>query len=121
MKHDQTLFAASAWSHHAAEGIISDDLWYMIDEMLVEAERYARHSGLEDRIAFKKGDVVQIPFPDDAPGFIQYLAGLMAQKKFRGVFDRSFGLDDITEAFRYVELGQKTGIVVVDVRSRTFG
>ena len=33
-----TLFAASAWSHHAAEGIISDDLWYMIDEMLVEAD-----------------------------------------------------------------------------------
>ena len=36
------------------------------DEMLVEAERYARRSGLEDRIAFKKGDVVQIPFPDDS-------------------------------------------------------
>ena len=64
---------------------------------------------------------VQIPFPDDAPGFIQYLAGLMAQEQFRGVFDRSYGLDDITAAFRYVELGQKTGIVVVDVRSRTFG
>lgn len=34
------------------------------DEMLVEAERYARHSGLKDRVAFKKGDVAQIPFPD---------------------------------------------------------
>ena len=36
------------------------------DEMLVEAQRYARRSGLEDRIAFKKGDVAQIPFPDDS-------------------------------------------------------
>jgi ubiquinone/menaquinone biosynthesis C-methylase UbiE len=34
------------------------------DEMLVEAERCANRSGLQDRVAFKKGDVVQIPFPD---------------------------------------------------------
>jgi len=34
------------------------------DEMLVEAERYARRSGLEDRIAFKQGNAAQIPFPD---------------------------------------------------------
>jgi ubiquinone/menaquinone biosynthesis C-methylase UbiE len=36
------------------------------DEMLFEAERYAQRSGLEDRIAFKKGDVARIPFPDDS-------------------------------------------------------
>ena len=36
------------------------------DEMLVEAERYARRSGLADRIAFKKGDVARIPFPDNS-------------------------------------------------------
>jgi len=34
------------------------------DEMLAEAETYARHSGLQDRVAFKKGDVARIPFPD---------------------------------------------------------
>jgi ubiquinone/menaquinone biosynthesis C-methylase UbiE len=34
------------------------------DEMLLEAERYARRFGLEDRVAFKKGDVAEIPFPD---------------------------------------------------------
>jgi ubiquinone/menaquinone biosynthesis C-methylase UbiE len=36
----------------------------LADEMLVEAEAYARRSGLEGRVAFKKGDVAQIPFPD---------------------------------------------------------
>jgi ubiquinone/menaquinone biosynthesis C-methylase UbiE len=36
------------------------------DEMLVKAERRARHSGLQERIAFKKGDAAQIPFPDDS-------------------------------------------------------
>ena len=34
------------------------------DAMLVEAEKYARRSGLEDRIAFEKGDAALIPFPD---------------------------------------------------------
>ena len=36
------------------------------EEMLAEAGRYARRSGLEERIDFKKGDVAQIPFPDDS-------------------------------------------------------
>jgi ubiquinone/menaquinone biosynthesis C-methylase UbiE len=34
------------------------------DEMLLEAERVARLSGLADRIAFKEGDAAQIPFRD---------------------------------------------------------
>jgi ubiquinone/menaquinone biosynthesis C-methylase UbiE len=40
------------------------------DEMLVEAERYARRSGLADRIAFKKGDVAEIPLPDGSQDLV---------------------------------------------------
>lgn len=58
---------------------------------------------------------VRIPFPEDAPGFIQHLAGLMAEGRFHGVFDRRVAFDDIADAFRYVEAGQKTGNVVIDV------
>jgi ubiquinone/menaquinone biosynthesis C-methylase UbiE len=36
----------------------------LVDEMLVEAEAVAQRAGLQERVAFKKGDVVQIPFPD---------------------------------------------------------
>jgi ubiquinone/menaquinone biosynthesis C-methylase UbiE len=36
----------------------------LADEMLVEAEAFARRSGVEERVAFKQGDVAQIPFPD---------------------------------------------------------
>ncbi|SMX44481.1 Quinone oxidoreductase 1 [Actibacterium lipolyticum] len=56
---------------------------------------------------------VGVPFPEDAPGFIQQLAELVAAGQFRGVFDRSYPFSDIKEAFRYVETGQKTGIVVI--------
>lgn len=58
---------------------------------------------------------VRIPFPEDAPGFIQQLADLMSQGKFEGVFDRRYPLDEVADAFRYVETEQKTGVVVVDV------
>ena len=54
---------------------------------------------------------VRIPFPEDAPGFIQYLSGLMEQGKFRGVFDRTYPLNEVVSAFEYVETEQKTGIV----------
>lgn len=32
------LFIAPAWSHHAAEGIVSDDIWQMVDDLLEEAD-----------------------------------------------------------------------------------
>jgi ubiquinone/menaquinone biosynthesis C-methylase UbiE len=36
------------------------------DEMLLEAERYAQRSDLEDRISFRKGDAAEIPYPDES-------------------------------------------------------
>lgn len=59
---------------------------------------------------------VGVPFPKDAPGFVKELADLMSEGKFRGVFDRSYPLANIIEAFQYVEKGQKTGIVVVNMQ-----
>ena len=59
---------------------------------------------------------VRIPYPEDAPGFVRHLADLMATGRFRGVFDRNYPLEDIVEAFRYVETGQKTGIVVIKMQ-----
>ena len=59
---------------------------------------------------------VRIPFPEDAPGFVRKLADMMEAGQFRGVFDRSYPLEDIVEAFRYVEMGQKTGIVAIEVQ-----
>lgn len=34
------------------------------DEMVAEAERFAAQAGLSRRVAFRKGDVQRIPFPD---------------------------------------------------------
>lgn len=59
---------------------------------------------------------VRVPYPKNAPEFVRHLAVLMAEGRFRGVFDRSYPLEDIVEAFRYVETGLKTGIVVINVQ-----
>lgn len=58
---------------------------------------------------------VGVPYPKDAPGFVRELARLMAEGKIKGVFDRHYPLQGIVDAFRYVETGHKTGIVVLDI------
>ena len=59
---------------------------------------------------------VGIPFPQDAPGFVRAMAGWLEAGAFRGVFDRVYPFDEIAEAYRYVAMGEKTGIVAVDMR-----
>lgn len=58
---------------------------------------------------------VRIPLPEDTTRFIRHLAGLMAQGLFGGVIDRGFPLEETVIAFQYVETGQETGIVRIDV------
>jgi NADPH:quinone reductase-like Zn-dependent oxidoreductase len=40
---------------------------------------------------------------------------LVEADKYRPVIDRSYALDEVVEAYRYVETGQKTGNVVLRV------
>jgi NADPH:quinone reductase-like Zn-dependent oxidoreductase len=41
---------------------------------------------------------------------------LLASGAFRPLVDRTYPLDEIVEAYRYVETGQKLGSVVISVR-----
>ena len=51
----------------------------------------------------------------------RYLKGLMDYGAFRPVIDRRYRLDQIVEAYRYVETGQKIGNVVIIVLVRAPG
>lgn len=55
------------------------------------------------------------PTPKDIKGSLQLLKNLIEQDKFRAVLDKVFPLEQIVEAFKYVEKGQKTGNVVIAV------
>jgi len=64
-----------------------------------------------------RGKKVLFPFPKHDQEMIGYLRGLLEAGDFRPVIDRTYPLDQIVEAYRYVETGQKTGNVVISLES----
>lgn len=62
-----------------------------------------------------RGRKVIFPMPVNSKDDLLLLRRLAAEGIFKPVIDRSFPLDDIVEAYRYVESRQKTGNVLVKV------
>ena len=60
--------------------------------------------------------VFPIPTRRDPAEIMRYLKALMESGAFKPVIDRRSPLDEIVEAYRYVETGQKVGSVVITVR-----
>jgi NADPH:quinone reductase-like Zn-dependent oxidoreductase len=56
---------------------------------------------------------VAFPLPKANKEVIEFLRARLERGELRPVIDRTYALDDIVEAFRYVETGQKIGNVVV--------
>jgi NADPH:quinone reductase-like Zn-dependent oxidoreductase len=55
------------------------------------------------------------PIPKDIRGSILLVKKLIETGKFKTVIDRKYPLEQIVEAYRYVEKEQKTGNVVITV------
>jgi NADPH:quinone reductase-like Zn-dependent oxidoreductase len=51
----------------------------------------------------------------DDPGMARYFREVLESGAFRPLIDRRYRLDEIVEAYRYVETGQKIGNVVISV------
>jgi NADPH:quinone reductase-like Zn-dependent oxidoreductase len=64
---------------------------------------------------FSRGRRVLFPFPRIDQEMVQYLKGLVESRQFTPVIDRTYPLDEIVEAYRYVETQQKIGNVVITV------
>ena len=61
------------------------------------------------------GKKVMFPIPKHDQPMMRHLAKLIESGEFRPVIDRTYPLDQIVDAYRYVEAGQKTGNVVINV------
>jgi NADPH:quinone reductase-like Zn-dependent oxidoreductase len=58
---------------------------------------------------------VRFPLPKDDQQVVRFLRERMEAGEFRPVIDRTYPLDDIVEAYRYVDAGHKLGNVVITV------
>jgi NADPH:quinone reductase-like Zn-dependent oxidoreductase len=62
-----------------------------------------------------RGKKVLFPVPKHDQAMVRHLKVLMESGEFEPVVDRTYPLDQIVDAYRYVETGQKLGNVVVTV------
>ncbi len=64
---------------------------------------------------FFSSQKVLFPIPSERVEDINYAKALIEKGQYRAVIDRVYSIDDIVEASRYVETGQKIGSVVIVV------
>ena len=67
--------------------------------------------------AGKKGKKVVFSYPRIDQSTVRHFAHLMETGRFTPIIDRRYTFDQIAEAYRYVETGQKVGNVVITVDS----
>lgn len=65
------------------------------------------------------GKKVLFPMPKHDLEMVKYIQGMMESGDFKPVIDRRYPLDEIVEAYRYVEAGHKVGNVVITVAGPT--
>ena len=64
---------------------------------------------------FCGGKRLLFPIPSITKQDVIFLKELVEKGEFKPVIDRQYNLDQIVEAYKYVESGQKTGNVILKI------
>ena len=111
---DLVFDAVGKTSFRTCERLLRDGGYYMATEF---GPRLA-NLRLSVTTRFRGRCRVAFPLPLNARRHVAAVRAALADATFRPVIDRTYALDDIVEAYRYVETGQKTGNVVLTVSGR---
>ena len=76
---------------------------------------YSLISAIFGRIPGMEGKKVKFPYPPNIRRSVLLVKNLIEEGKFKSVIDRSYPLEKVADAFRYVEKGQKTGNVSITI------
>ena len=109
--YDVVLDAVGKSSWGACKPLLKSDGLYMSSEL----GRLAQNPFLAISTRFSRGRRVKFPVPKHDQEMVEHLGELMAAGAFVPVVDRTFTLDQIVEAYEYVETGQKVGNVVITI------
>ncbi|MEP0132804.1 MAG: NAD(P)-dependent alcohol dehydrogenase [Eudoraea sp.] len=76
---------------------------------------YSLISAILGSLPGQEGKTVKFPYPPNIKRSVLLVKKLIEEGKFKSVIDRSYPFEEVAEAFRYVEKGQKTGNVSIIV------
>ena len=71
------------------------------------------------RSQFARSRRFVFPLPKDSRSAVDRAADLLERGELRAVVDRVHSLEEIVDAYRYVETGEKVGIVVIEMGSES--
>lgn len=98
-------------SHGELGHLLAPDGWYISTEL----GRGAQNPLLALAGRLPRGPRVRFPIPRRSWASMALIVEALEAGTFRPVVDRTYPMDDIVEAYRYVESGRKIGGVVLDV------
>lgn len=116
-RFDLVLDAVGKTSFAACRPLLDDDGCFIASEL---GPRF-QNPVLAVATRFRSGPRVRFPLPQASVASINLIREALVAGSFRPLIDRTYDLDEIVEAYRYVETGQKVGNVVLRVADEPEG